>query len=143
MTGSKISVPKDLVIKLERIMCPGACPDYSLVIHGDGKVEYEGRHYVAIKGRRQRWVSVAQVKEMIKEFYRINYFSLDDRYDAVANEGAITKTSIRIGGRYKQVINCHPSLAPEDLYNLEKKLDEIVQSEKWVRDRNGSPVLYR
>ncbi|MEW6604904.1 MAG: DUF6438 domain-containing protein [Thermoproteota archaeon] len=143
MTDSKISVPKDLVIKLERMMCPGACPDYSLIIHGDGKVEYEGRHYVAIKGRRQRWISIAQVKEMIMEFYRINYFSLDDIYNAVANDGAITKTSIRVDGRYKQVINCHPSRAPEDLYNLEKKLDEIVQSEKWVRDRNGRPVLDR
>jgi hypothetical protein len=143
MTGLEIAVPEDLVIRLERMLCPGACPDYSLAIHGDGKVVYEGRHYVAVKGRRQGRISTGKVGELIKEFYRIGYFSLKDQYDAVVNDGAVTKTSIIADGKSKQVINCHPSQAPQDLYNLEKKIDEIGRSEKWVRNRNGQPVLER
>lgn len=143
MSGSKITVPKDLIIRLERMMCPGACPDYSLIIHSDGKVVYEGRHYVAIKGRKKGRISTNQVEKLIEEFYRIHYFSLKERYDAIANDGAITRTFIRADGKSKQVINCYPSQAPEDLYNLEKKIDEAVRSEKWIRDGNGQPVLER
>jgi hypothetical protein len=53
---------KDLVIGLERTMCPGACPDYSLFIHGDGKIVYEGRLYVVAKGRHGGQISRAHVK---------------------------------------------------------------------------------
>ena len=134
-------MPKDLIIRLERTMCPGACPDYSLFIHGDGKIVYEGRHYVAVKGRRKGQISRARVKQLLDEFYLIGYFSLKNRYDAVASDGAITKTSILADGRKKEIVNCHPSQAPEDLYRLEKMIDEISQSKRWVRNRSGRPVL--
>lgn len=118
-------MPKDLIIRLERTMCPGACPDYSLFIHGDGKIVYEGRHYVAAKARHEGQISRAQVKQLFDEFYRIGYFSLKDRYDAIVNDGAITRTSILAEGRKKEIVNCHPSQAPEALYQLEKMIDEI------------------
>ncbi|HEU4605786.1 MAG TPA: DUF6438 domain-containing protein [Nitrososphaera sp.] len=88
-------MPKDLVIGLERTMCP----DFSLFIHGDGKIVYEGRHYVVAKGRHGGQISRAHVKQLLDEFYRIGYFSLKDRYDAVASDSAITKTLILAGGR--------------------------------------------
>jgi hypothetical protein len=148
MAGSKIqpelhrtAVPKDLVIGLERTMCPGACPDYSLFIHGDGRVVYEGRHYVAVKGRRKTSVSKASVKRLFDEFYRTDFYLLKDRYDPVASDGAITKTSIRADGRKKEVVNCHPSQAPEELYQLEQMIDEIAWSVRWIRDKSGKPAL--
>lgn len=148
MAGSKIqpelhrtAVPKDLVIGLERTMCPGACPDYSLFIHGDGRVVYEGRHYVAVKGRRKTSVSKASVKRLFDEFYRTDFYLLKDRYDPVASDGAITKTSIRADGRKKEVVNCHPSQAPEELYQLEKMIDEVARSVRWIRDKSGKPAL--
>jgi hypothetical protein len=147
MAGSKKlpdvcnSIPTDLVVELERAMCPGACPDYSIFIHGDGKVVYEGRHYVAVKGRSKSRVSKAQVKQLIGEFDRIGFFSLKDRYDPIASGGAITKTSILLNGKKKEVANCHPSNAPEDLYQLEKMIDEITRSNRWVRHQHGQPAL--
>ena len=121
-------------------MCPGACPDYSIVIHGDGKVLYEGRRYVAEKGKRQGRISAQQVKALFLEFDGIGFFSLQDRYDAIAADGAVTKTSIEASGRSKQVVNCHPSRAPDGLYNLEKTIDEISNSSRWVK-RTGQSVL--
>lgn len=94
-------------------------------------------------GKRQAWgqISRAKVKQLLDEFYRIGYFSLKDRYDAVASDGAITKTSILADGRKKEIVNCLPSPAPEDLYQLEKMIDEISQSKRWVRNRSDQPVL--
>jgi len=133
-------IPEDLVITLERTMCPGACPDYLLSVYSDGKIVYEGRHYVAVKGRQERSISKDDVKKLVDEFYRSGYFSLKDRYDPIVNDGAITKTSIVADGKKKQVVNCHPSQAPEGLYKLERMIDEIAQSERWVR-QSGQPVL--
>jgi hypothetical protein len=137
---SKTEIPADLVITLQRTMCPGACPDYSLYIYGDGKIAYEGRHYVAVKGKQQARISKDDVKKLVDEFFKSGYFSLKDRYDAIVNDGAITKTSIVADGKTKQVVNCHPSQAPESLYQLEKMIDEVAQSKRWVR-QSGQPVL--
>lgn len=137
----RTEIPGDLVIGLERTACPGACPDYSLLVYSDGKVVYEGRHYVAVKGRREGHISEAQVRQLFNEFCRIRYFSLKDRYNPIAQDGAITKTSIRADGKKKEIVNCHPSQAPEDLYQLEKMIDEVARSKRWVRDRSGQPVL--
>jgi hypothetical protein len=84
MTNSKTAIPKDLIIELSRTMCPGACPDYSVFIYGNGRIVYEGRRYVAVKGRREGWISRAQVKQLLDQFYKANYFSLKERYDALA-----------------------------------------------------------
>lgn len=135
------TLPSDLVIGLEHMACPGACPDYSILVYSDGKIMYEGRHYVAIKGKRQSHITKAQVKQLFDEFYRMGYFSLKDRYDPIARNGAVTKTSIRADGKKKEVVNCHPSQAPESLYQLEKMIDEIAQSARWVSRKSGRPVL--
>jgi hypothetical protein len=38
--------PTGFAIELSRSGCDGTCPSYSVVIHGDGKVEFHGKHYV-------------------------------------------------------------------------------------------------
>ncbi len=135
-----IDIPNDLVITLERTKCPGACPDYSLFVYADGRIVYEGRHYVAAKGRQEGHLSRADVRKLVDEFYKAGYFSLKEKYDPIVNDGAVTKTSIALGGKTKRVVNCHPSQAPEGLYQLEKMIDEITQSKLWVT-RSGQPVL--
>jgi hypothetical protein len=134
-------IPEDLAIGLERTTCFGACPDYSLFIHGNGKIVYEGRQYVAAKGRHETRISQVHLRQIFDEFNRIGFFSLEERYEAVAGDSAVTKTSITAGGRKKTVINCHPSRAPESVYNLEKMIDEISKSARWIKDREGKPVL--
>lgn len=36
------TIPRDLIIKLQHTMCSCAFPEYSLSIHGDGRVIFEG-----------------------------------------------------------------------------------------------------
>ncbi len=134
------SIPKDLVMSLQRTMCPSACPDYSLSIYADGRVLYEGRRYVAIKGKQKIHISKGQVNQLYDEFCRINFFTLKDKYEALIKDGSITKISLRADGLFKEVINCHPSQAPAGLYSLEKMIDETTGSKRWIT-RFGQPVL--
>lgn len=47
----------DATITLERAGCIDSCPVYTLVIHRDGAVQYDGKLYVHEKGARSAKIS--------------------------------------------------------------------------------------
>ena len=133
----KTPVPTDLqsvVITLERTACYGYCPVYKLTVYGDGRIIYEGTKYVKIVGTRTASISDDQIKQLIDEFRKIDYFSLKDSYqhlDATDMPGVIT--SLTIDGQKKTVNHYHGDLsAPKSLTNLENAIDHIVSSDQWV-----------
>ncbi len=40
-------------IRLSRSACFGKCPVYSVTVHADGRVEYNGERWVVVKGKQQ------------------------------------------------------------------------------------------
>lgn len=128
------AVPSSLdntVISMKRTVCFGSCPDYELTIYGNGTVIYEGHNFVAITGKRSAIVPSEDVRELVSDFYDINYFSLRDEYTAQVTDLPTTTTSIRIDGRFKQIIDYYG--APEELRQLEDKIDDIANSEIWIK----------
>ena len=125
---------------LDRSECFGPCPIYSISIHGDGTVIYHGKKYVSVVGKRVHKIPVDDVRKLIDEFNKLGYFSLKDEYTQVVNaDGSITHvsdlpgttTSIKIKRRKKTVYNYFGG--PEALRKLERKIDEISQSARYVR----------
>ena len=114
-------------ITLERTGCYGTCPVYSVTVHGDGTVIYEGKHFVRIEGVRTYTIPEESVAELVGMFYEINYFSLNDRYDASVTDLPTVITSITVGNETKTVSN-YANSGPERLYYLESKIDEITDS---------------
>lgn len=117
-------------ITLDRTACFGSCPDYSLTIYGNGTVIYEGRNFVAVTGKQSATIPEQDVRNLVGYFYDINYFSLRDEYTAQVTDLPTTTTSIKIDGRFKQVIDYYG--APEELTLLEAKIDEVAKSDRWV-----------
>ena len=121
---------KDVTITLERTGCFGFCPTYKLVIYGDGRVVYDGKYFVKTKGIRNFQISQVKVKELVDEFYNIDYFSLQDKYDAPVTDLPTQTTSITIGGKTKKVVDYYG--APKKLSELENKIDDITNSKSWI-----------
>lgn len=121
----------DVVITLKRTACFGTCPVYKLTVSGDGKVVYEGTSFVNVTGIQNSQISQEQIKELIDAFYAINYFALEDKYDASITDMPTTITSITIDGKTKKVVNYYD--APKKLVELENKIDEITNSKQWVK----------
>ena len=117
-------------ISLDRTACFGSCPDYSLTIYGNGTVIYEGRNFVVVTGKQSATIPEQDVRNLVGYFYDINYFSLRDEYTAQVTDLPTTTTSIKIDGRFKQVIDYYG--APEELVSLEAKIDEVGKSDRWV-----------
>jgi len=126
---------KEVVITLERTECFGSCPVYRLTVLGDGAVIYEGIRFAQVQGTMQTTISEDKIRQLVSEFQKIDYFSLRDSYE----ERNVTDmpsafTSLTINGDKKTVRHYHGDLgAPKELTELENKIDEIVNSNQWIK----------
>src|SRR5262245_14891779 len=128
------NIPQDLMITLERTVCLGVCPSYKLTIAADGTVVFEGRVYVKQKGTTiKSAISQEQLKQLIAEFERVKFFSLEDDYSnkrlSCRTDYPSAFTSIRINGKSKRIdhyLGCGEPEVPKEITELEDKIDEIV-----------------
>jgi hypothetical protein len=121
----------NVLITMERTPCFGTCPSYSLTIYGNGTVRYEGFMFVAVTGVRTDQIAEEKIQELVQEFYRIGYFSLQDRYEDPSTDLPSTTTSIVVAGMKKSVYRY--GFGPEKLIQLENKIDEIAETERWIK----------
>jgi hypothetical protein len=126
---------KDVVITLERTVCFGICPDYTLTIYGDGTITYVGRQFVRTQGTRTITISEEKIRQLLSEFQRVDYFSLDDSYEEfMATDMPSAITSLKVNGKTKAVRHYHGDFsAPEQLTELEDRIDEIINSDQWIK----------
>src|ERR1044072_7839740 len=70
----------DVLITIDREACFGNCPIYSAQIYKDGTVVYVGKEFVKTVGERRHKISKESIEALIKEFEKIDYWSLKDEY---------------------------------------------------------------
>ena len=123
-----------IVIILKRAGCLGHCPIYDLTVLGSGKVIFDGQGFVDKKGIQTKEISKEKVMELVSEFEKINFFSLNDKYsksDITDLPGAIT--TFTINGKTKTINHYHgDQSAPKELSALENKIDEVVDTKEWI-----------
>src|SRR5688572_30657601 len=95
--------PFQLELRLETSQCHGSCPEYRMEIRGDGRVVYEGKSSVLVKGKLAWIVPPADVTALIDELRKSDFFELADEYSD-GNFGPPTiKTRLTIAKRTKFV----------------------------------------
>ena len=119
----------DILITIERGACFGSCPIYSAQIYADGTVVYVGKNHVKTIGEQRFKISQERIQTLIKEFERIDYWSLKDKYETDENGMSVTDlptttTSICLNGKTKRVVNYYH--APKKLDELEDKIDSVA-----------------
>ena len=74
------------------------------------------------------------VTQLLGEFQRMNFQSLQDKYPAGLTETSTAVTSLRTGGKIKVVTHDVGSpFPPAALIALEDRIDAAVQSVNWIR----------
>ena len=137
------NIPQDLKITLERTACYGTCPAYKLTITADGAVVFEGRHFVKKEGATiNSAISQERLKQLMAEFDRVKFFSLEDDYSetrlSCPTDQPSAITSIRINGKSKTInhyLGCLEPKVPKGLTELENKIDEIVNTAQWLPEK--------
>jgi len=67
-------------VTLERTACRGNCPVYSITIHGDGTVEYEGFMNTPFKGKKIGIISKDSISAMMRDIEAVNINDLQADY---------------------------------------------------------------
>jgi hypothetical protein len=134
--SDRAAIPADTVITLAEYGCV-------VKITADGQVSFEGQTFDFDFSRLRSTISATEVKQLICEFDRIDFFSLHDRYlnkaDGCPEVGSpeidtIVETSITLNGRSKTVkhfcescLDPHGNTYPRQLTGLENKIETVVQ----------------
>jgi uncharacterized protein DUF6438 len=122
------------VITLERTACRGQCAEYRLSFFDDGQVIYEGKANVSKAGRWHAVVPKQMVADLVADFQRIGFLSLDRTYPPGLTETSTATTTLRVGDRVKTVTHDVGSpFPPPALATLEDRIDAAVQQANWVR----------
>jgi hypothetical protein len=131
------------VISLRRTECYGTCPVYSLEIFENGSIRYVGKEYVAVLGEKHSQIPRAAVENLVDRFTAIDYMNLGDYSRnqthpdgsfSVILDRSSTITSLRIGGKTKEIEDCGD--APESLVLLEWEIDRAVNSHRWLHGKD-------
>jgi hypothetical protein len=126
--------PTDFSIQLSRSGCYGTCPSYSVVIHGDGKLDFHGGGYVAIPGDHQARIEPEAAARLLERFRAADFFELKDTYRAGVTDNPTYSLELVIGARKKTVIDYVGTWVgmPALVNELEDAVDEAAGTDRWV-----------
>ncbi len=130
-TPTSSSAP--VIATLERTACFGTCPAYEVKVHADGFVVYEGKDFVKLKGRHTAQVPPGKIAALAAAFESAGYWELHDYDDQQVVDNAWANTSFTHKGKSKTVrhyLSDHS--APQSLADLEGKIDDILDTSRWV-----------
>lgn len=135
---------KSSTIRLERIRCLGNCPVYSVTMHGDGRLEYEGKKYVTEEGVRQGRVEAQEIKAVFAELANARFFAMPEEYSQTDCQryctdmaSAITEVAVKgVAHRVKHYYGC--GAAPKALFDVESAIDKAAKVERWTGDVSKS-----
>jgi hypothetical protein len=138
-------------VTLERTACEGTCPMYRVVIHGDGRVEYDGYRFVKVRSATTT-LSQEHIQALLTAINRARYFSLRNSYRsredgcptyAIDLPSALTSvTSSGVTRKIRHDLGCRELPAPDgrlgapyprELTAFETAIDEIVNTARWAK----------
>lgn len=128
-----------IVIQLSRSRCFGSCPDYQVSIRGDGQVDYDGRHYVAVTGHASRRIAPKRVRELYRRFLRANFFQFANDYTSRISDIPTVELSVFDGEHWKHVRDHagHLGDMPAVVTELEDLVDDVAGTSEWVKGANS------
>ena len=127
------------VITLERTVCYGPCPVYTLRIDSTGTVSYHGGTYVAAVGDRTGKIDPAKFQDLLQQFQKIGFFQLRDEYTAMITDMPTTFIGLTQDGKAKRIRDYYK--APPELTELEHSVDRAANVHQWLHDTTKRHTL--
>lgn len=117
-------------IGLERTMCFGTCPNYTVIIQSDGKVFYNGGQFAPRKGKFTGKVSSWGFDQLARYISDSQFSKFADSYTIGVTDNPTVYTSIVTNGKRKIVSNYARS-GPASLWAMETLIDNLVEQTVW------------
>lgn len=137
--------PKSAVIVLSRGPCFGSCPAYTISIHGDGAVEYQGQRFVKVSGKQTASLNSQDFANILHRLDQVHFFTLEDRAFTWCFDTSSVSITVSVDGKTKSVVSdagCSGAKSglQDEFVRVTDDIDKIVGSSRWVRcDWYGRP----
>jgi hypothetical protein len=104
--------PGDAII-LEHTACEGECAVYTVEVHADGQVTYQGEHFVAVLGKMEYRIDPLRAQALFASFARFDFTHVPARHaPANADFPRVVLTLTRGGLRHaSNSTPCHDTAA--------------------------------
>jgi hypothetical protein len=140
--------PQVSEIRLQSITAYGH-DAFTLTIHSNGEVQYFGRDFVDVKGRRTSQISHTDFDKLSRKIQQIGFLELNDEYDRypldqpaeihgdaaavektiVTDQSKQTTTVVTLNGTKTVADRMGP---PKGLRELEELIVDVTQAAKWI-----------
>jgi TonB family protein len=122
-------------VELYRSACYGSCPAYTVRVHRDGSVEWNGDSSVSIRGQAKEAIPPSNAATLLRNFQAPEFWALCSSYSRSVTDSATTGISVNIAGRSK-TISVYADSAPPLYGNFEMEIDGAADTHRW---RHGDP----
>ena len=119
----------DFSITLERIGCLGICPDYKIMIQGNGTVKYVGHAYVSVEGIRNTTIPVLAVQKLQQKLRDEDFLHWPEQKEVCVDYPEINITATLDGKRKHVLEGCNQ---PGRVLQLASEIDLTSGSERWT-----------
>jgi uncharacterized protein DUF6438/ankyrin repeat protein len=126
--------PGDFV-QLQRTICFGSCPAYTVKIRADGEVEWRGEASVSLHGETRDRSDPDQARSLIEKFRAAGFWGLCASYSRGITDMPTFLTTVGIAGQEKRVSD-YADGAPAWLRDLDRELDALADTHRWI---HGEP----
>jgi hypothetical protein len=122
---------RDDFVELQRTRCNGTCPAYSVRVYADGRVNWDGKYAVRVRGTASARISTKLAQELLENLRAGGFWDLRDEYRRRFEDTPGAVVILHIGKREKRVID--NGTAPTWLQLLENKIDTVANTQRWIR----------
>ena len=127
-------------IGLERAICFGSCPAYSVIFKADGSVRYVGIENVPHKGVRNGRISDWEFHRLAEFAMKSGYMNMESDYDLPSITDLPVTYSMVILEEKRKLIRNYGSLGPIELWAFERAADSLLADVVWDGEPSGSTV---
>jgi hypothetical protein len=143
--------PSTVEIRLDRSRCYGWCPEYSIVIRGNGDVHYTGNAFVLLTGEYEGHVPKDVVRDLLLLCEKNGFFGLSLNCNVMVTDVPWATLRVQEGDRTKEIGNpWRGSQSGDQDQSVHTLLDEIaiaidgaVNVEQWIGSREQRKDLFR
>ena len=116
---------------MEKTPCYGFCPVYTLKIDQRGKGLFKGVENTDYVGLFSFRLSAGEMDDLRNSFEEAGFFGLENEYYKNVTDLPTIYVTYRNGGKEKKIMDYYG--APQELKNLERKIEALVLSRKMKR----------
>ncbi|MDZ7719268.1 MAG: DUF6438 domain-containing protein [Balneolaceae bacterium] len=131
----------DTLVQMERTVCFGTCPAYTLSILKDGKVTFNGREFVDHKGIATGQMSQKNLDVLIQRIRESHFMDVPSSPECESRytDHSSVFLTVKLEDERNSVshyLGCKGFQYEGELYELEEAIDSLAGVDKWVEGKD-------